>query len=230
MKNLKQIAAETNRFTLEDVPTAWRHGQYCAHKLARQYDVIPEFLLSLEGYEVGQFFECKIQDEGTAKELYYIGDNVDILVKKKNSDVVIKMSLDFRTKKYTFHPDYKELHKYQNISYYLKKDKLNELKEPNGIGVFTANKVDKWTEYCTDYLNVLKAILTEVDDTNAKIEREIADFCHAIKSANVSKYNNITDVETPLFRVRFTHYKDQKYCNKTIEFRGTIEDVITLQK
>ena len=230
MKTLKNIAAETNRFTLEDVPNQWRHNEYCTHKLNREYEPIPDFLLNLEGYEVGHFFECKIQDEGTEKELYHIGDSTSILIKKKGSDIILRLSKSWSTKKYTFHLDYKILNKYQGINYDIKNRKLKELKEPNGIGVFTTKKVNDWFQYNTEYLNILETLLTEIEDGNAKIEREIADFCVNLKGAEVSKYQNITDVNSPLFRVRFTHYKDQKYLNTKIEFKGNLQDILDLQR
>jgi len=219
---LAQFAAKQSMYTAENIPTAWRNDDFDFRIKVGNSD-IPEFIQTAQGYESGLFYECNTQDAGTDKEIKYI-DHSRILVKKTDSDIVMILRKD-RSGKYYFHPEYSFLHQFQNIDHHEKSEVYNKLPEPNKIGTFTLNKLAAWVKYCEDYYTAMSELKSRIDDGNAEIERKITNFIQSTHGATVSTYHGTTDVETPLFRVRFIHNKAAKYCSTDISFKGTIEDV-----
>jgi len=221
-QTLSQFAAKNGMYTVENIPTAWHNEDFDFRTNLGKSD-IPEFIQTAKGYESGLFYECKIQDEGTDKEIKYI-DHSRILVKKVDSNVVMILRKD-RSGKYYFHLDYSFLNQFNSIDHYEKREVYDKLPEPNKIGTFTLNKLDAWVKYCEVYYTAMNELKNRIDDGNAEIERKIAAFIESTHGAKVSKYNGTTDVETPLFRVRFVHNKASKYCSTDITFKGTTGDV-----
>lgn len=230
MKTIKQVAEGFNLYQLQDIPQAWKDYSNFAWRveLGQRDNVIPEFLLTLKGYEVGLFFECETQDKGTEKELKFI-EHARILLKKNDSDLLLMVSQQWRDKKYYLHPLYNYERKFHSVSHYLKKDALKGLVEPNYIGVFTVNKVENWVKYCNEYLQRLETLSVDVNAKNVEIEQKIKSFIDSVEGCEVSKYNNVTDITTSNFRVRFEHFKDQNYLNTKIDFRGSLADVTAIE-
>lgn len=224
MKTLKELAAEHNLYQLNDIPPQWC-GEYCRKDGGRE---IPDFLKNLQGYEVGNFFKCKIQDKGTPKELYFIEYHTEILLKKNGSDLLIRLNEDTYRKKYTFYPYWDYLHKYHNISYYKKQDALKNLKEPDQIGIFSEKKVEDWVKYCHDYIKIMDNLYNEVEEKNAVIEKDIQNFINSLEGCKVSTYQNKTYIETDLFEIQFEHFKDQNYLSQNITFKGTLQDIVKI--
>lgn len=226
MKNLKSLAATFNLYQLNDIPDTHKNYNF-EHAINYGKRNIPEFMLSFKGAEVGLFYECK-QDTNYQNTTTYYVEHSYILVKAVNSDIVLMLKSD-RHNKYNFHPYYSLMHKYQNIAYSIREKGIKELKRPNDIGVFTEKKVNDWLQYCEDYIKALDNVYNEVTGKNNEIQTEIHNFIASIPGCKFSTYQNITDIDTPLFRVRFTHYKDQNYVNKEITFKGGLSAITKIE-
>jgi hypothetical protein len=224
MNTLKQQAEKMNLYMFEDIPSAWKEDkENFEHKVKCEAQDIPEFLLTASGYECGLFYNCRTQDKGTEKERKYI-DHSYILVKKSDSDLILLLAKDWRTKKYRFLPYYDEMLKYRNLSSYAKEE-ANKLKEPNFIGTFTLNKLNAWHNHCIQYMQTLEKIYQANNNKNSEIENKIQSFLDSIKGANVSTYHDKTWIETDLFAVHFNHHKSEGYLNTKIEYKGGLEKV-----
>jgi hypothetical protein len=224
MKNLKTLAAEFNLYSFEDIPAIYKN-QYFDHRIEIGFQKIPEFLITCKDYEVGLFWQgqhdTNIKGEITA---HYI-EHSYILVKRKDSENIMLLRQDWRSKKYRFHLAYCQDRKFAGINYHIKEKALKDLNEPNMIGVFSEKKLNDWAKYVDDYVNTLDNLLADINDENGKIEKQISDFIASLPVKKVSEYHNKTWVTTPLFEVIFEHFKDQKYLSTKISFNGTLADI-----
>jgi len=226
MTTLAQIAAGFSLYQVADIPSRYINDNY-DHRINCGNLKVPEFMTSLKGYEVGVFYECKQDTDYKGVITYYI-EHSYLLVKRNDNDTVLMLKAD-RHNKYYFYPYYSLMHKYNGISYDIKKTALKGLKEPNYIGVFTEKKVNDWFNYCIEYLAILDNTLNDVADKNNEIQNKIDAFIQSVPGCHVSKYQNTTDIETPLFRVRFDHFKDQRYLSTKIDFKGNLSDITRLE-
>ena len=226
MKNLKAVAAEFNLFQVADIPAKYVNDNYDHRVKCGDYNM-PEFITGLKGYESGLFYECKQDADYKGVITYYI-DHSYLLLKKEGSGIMLMVMKD-RNNKYYLHPHYYHLRKYNGINYHIKGEALKAIKEPNYIGVFTEKKIIAWIEYCENYIQILENVYNEVNNKNDEIKAKIAAFIASVPGCKVSTYSNTTDVETKLFRVRFDHFKDQKYLSTKIDFKGDLSDITEVE-
>lgn len=226
MKNLQQLTADLNLFTVENIPLRYKTDSY-DHRIKIGNRDIPEYLKAYKGIEIGLFYECKQDTDYQGKISYYI-DHSYVILKSTGNDILIMLRQD-RNNKYTLHPYYSHLHKYQNISYHLREEKLKGLKEPNLIGVFSDKKVNDWLIYCAEYIRLMDELYNEVNGKNEAIEEKIKSFIQSIPGCKVSTYHNKTDIDTKYFCIRFEHFKDQNYLSTKIEFKGKLEDITKIE-
>lgn len=220
--NLKTLAASFNLYQLQDIPARYKND-YFEHRINCGHKDIPADLLNIKSIEIGLFYECK-QDTNYKNEVTYYVDHSFILIKEINSPVLCMLMAN-SSNKYWLHPYYSLIHKYHGISSYKRNDTIKALKEPNMIGVFNEKKVKDWFNYCYSYITALEDLYNLYNSENEKIEQSIKEFIQNNKGCEVSTYNNITDITAGLFRIRFTHHKDQKYLNTEITFKGTLNDI-----
>ena len=230
MKNLKQLAAQFGYYQAEEIPEKYK--TYSVDWINSEKNDIPEALKKMPSIEIGVFYECKVQDEGTAKELFYVERMcTTILIKSKETHLLMSLrGNDYSSKgKYYLSPDFKVIKKYYDISHYKKEQSLKGLKEPNQIGVFTEKKVSEWIAYCTEYINRMEILFIEVNEKNLEQENQIQDFIKSIPGCSVNAHGNKTWVTTPLFEINFEHFKDQNFLSTKITYRGTLRDVIKIE-
>jgi hypothetical protein len=223
MKTLNQIAESFGLYQVKDIPERYKN-QYFEHKVKIGNAEIPEFITKLENYESGLFYECRQDTSYTGEIIYYI-DHSYVLVKKNDSDLILMLKSDYRSKKHSFYPYYNLVNKYNAINYEIRNSATKEIKEPNYIGVFTEKKVNDWFIYFEKYMQALESAFTEVQDKNKEIEDKIKAFISSVPGCNVTTYQNKTFVKTDLFYVTFEHQKDQKYLSTKMEFRGSLGDI-----
>lgn len=230
MKTLNELAAKFDLYQVKDIGEAWKKDkELFDHRIKCGTQIIPEFMLTLPTYEVGLFYQCQIQDKGTAKEIHYI-EHSYIIVRRKDNDLLMMLKQE-RNNKYYLYPYYNYMHKYHDIDYNLRNTATKGMNEPNHIGVFTEKKVNDWTEYCVKFIAAHENLLTSVNDKNTGIENEITDFIASVQPCEVDKWQNrYTDVTTEHFKVRFEHFRDQNYLNTQITFKGTLKDIAELEK
>jgi hypothetical protein len=225
--NLKETAQKFNLYQLQDIPKEYinentEHRIKCGHK------EIPEFLTTMQGIEIALFYECK-QDTDYKGEVSYYIDYSTILLMSKDSELLMLQS-NWKSKKYYLYPYYNIVSKLKNgMNYEIINRKLKEIKEPNLIGVFTENKVKQWIEYTNKYIQCLQELQSNFNDENTKIEEKINDTIKSIKGCKVQKWSNVTEVSTDMFKIIFKHFKDQKYLNTEINFKGSIQDIVNIQ-
>jgi len=224
---LKGICKAHNLYTLSDIPEQWKQSRYF-ERIENDIDETPQFLKDLQGYESAKFYECRVQDEGTKDELYYI-EHHRILVKKEGSGVVMRLAYDSRAKKYHFHVTWEQLRQFDKMDSYKRQEAIKGISEPNYIGVFSSKKVDDWAQYCEDYM---KAMLTANDELSAKntaIEQKIQSFIDSVQCDKIQSRDGITWVNTPLFEVKFNHSRASGHLHHTVTFKGELSDIIHLQ-
>lgn len=216
MEKVKEILKGYNLYTLEDIPETHK-------KSMKLRDVTEE----QKKYGFFAVYECLEDKDYKGEKYYYVEHSYIVRV----VDDLIIMLLNYKDKFY-LHPFFGNLHKYQNISIYERKRKLKNLKEPNKIGVFTEKKVNDWIQYCKDYIRLMEELYDEFEDINNEIEGKIQQFIESLKDKEVTTWGDslmqTTQVKTSLFYVTFVHYRDQKYLDTRINFRGSIDDISKL--
>jgi hypothetical protein len=217
---LKSAAEKFNMYSAQDVPQEYR--EQSPHIIERQQEPVPD--INTDNFEVGYFYECRIQDAGTPKETKYI-DHCHLLIKALDSDLLLMLKKDWKTKKYYLYPYYDIMYAYQNINHNLRQEAVKDLKEPNKIGVFTEKKLIEWAKYCRDYVQAHEQLLTSVNDANQAIEKEIKDFIDSIPYKQVNAHGNTTYIKTDYFSITLTHNRESKYLDKRIQFNGGLDAV-----
>lgn len=237
MKNLNEVAARYNLFTFDNIPNGWDKS-----RISSDTKSIPDYLLKCDLIEIDLFWECRIQDPGTDRELKYI-EHGRILLKSKNNEILLRLAgNDYQNpNKYWFHTDYSFEHKQITLQetergshivlyHTLRTTATKNLSEPNKIGVFTDKKVNQWLEYCENYNN---AIETKVSETKAQNQAH-RDYIESVisslstKTVTKSKDENRIWIKTPLFEINFELDVSQAYLKKELRFNGKIEDIIKL--
>lgn len=224
MKTLKELAANFNLFTFDDVPAKYRTN---LDRVSQFSEPIPE----LPGLESGYFYTCTYDTDYNGKTTFYVQSHGSILCKHPDHDFMMRLSFDSRAKKYSFFLSWEEMRKYQDISTYLRDNALKGLDKPNMIGVFTAKKITDWVSYCAEYKRRLDALYDEVNEKNSGQVKELKDFAERMKNLGAEVRErmdgkNLTlQIDTGLFDVWIKHHADQNYIEKKIRFEGEIKDV-----
>jgi hypothetical protein len=231
MTTLKQLAAEKNLFAYPDIPKKWRGYNFDfktkdVNEL-KNITILKE-IQKLDNYEIDLFFECRTQDEGTAKELNYI-EHSHIIVKRKDSDVLMILKESYKSERYFFHLAYHLLHKYHKISHYKRDEALKTISEPQKIGVFSVKKLDAWINYCIDYKNTLDALLNDVTEKNKQVDEEIKNFIDSLPQKTVRDHKDRVYIDTDLFSVIFEIDRPSAYLRTDIRYKGGLENVVKIQ-
>lgn len=235
LDQMKELAAKYNYFMINEIPENVLVDKYFAENF--QYEKnrfnnvnIPEGLLKCENIIFGVFAEVRQQLKSITKEheLFHI-DNFKILIYSEKANCLLQL-LKNNKDKYYLHPIYEVLNKLQiNTSYEQRKPFINEIFEPNYIGVFTEKKINDWVEYCNQYINALQLCEDKIHSEKNANELIIQNTIDSLPYAKVSKYHNTTDIETKLFRMRFNLLNNGAYLINQIEFKGSLNDIISLQ-
>jgi hypothetical protein len=236
---IETLAANFNLFTTENLPEkfkAYYNERIETNEYKKNVGLIPEFILNNSNYESGIFWECRIQDEGTKKECYYIEHSYKLVLKKDSSTLLMLMS-NYNTKgKFCLHPYFGELRSLENkIDSYKKRYEIEKLKKPCLIGVFSEKKLNDWVNYCNDYINTLKALNNEISEKNKVAEKEINDFINSLNGKCTvrvweAKYNDYKSwcIETELFEVNFKLTEESGYLQQEIKFKGNLNNVAAI--
>lgn len=235
LDQMKELAAKYNYFMINEIPENVLADKYFAEHFQYQKDRfsnvnIPEGLLKCENIIFGVFGEVRQQFKSITKEheLFHI-DNFRILIYSEKANCLLQL-LKNNKDKYYLHPIYEVLNKLQHkTSYEQRKPFVNEIIEPNYIGVFTEKKINDWIEYCNQYINALQLCEDKIHSKKSTNELTIQSTIDSLPYAKVSKYHNTTDIETKLFRIRFELLDNGAFLNKKIEFKGSLNDIISLQ-
>ena len=217
--NFITAAALKGYYTIDNLPTEvntnqWFKDRFEWYKTQWERFVLPE---SLNFDNVGKFM--KVDKEG---DLYHMerivilafdGDNLRSVFSYKGKYVMYPLSEDIYT--YT-----------KNID---NRDRPN-LKEPNGIGVFTAKKINDWLNYCSLYVAALKELSEKNQSKETKNRQIIEQFISDIKKADpkvkVWNWSNEFRVETKNFDVTFKLLDKGTFLSKEIRFKGELSDII----
>lgn len=232
---LQEIASKFNLFTYEGMTQEYK--DIFDNKLndysKKPRFTIPEFFNNNPSFEIGIYYQCKVEDARTDKEYKYIEHNY-ILVKYINSELIFILS-DIWNKqgKFSLYPYYEYFNKFNSISNSLKNAVREKENEPNYIGVFSDKKVIQWVTYQERQINALNALLIEVNNKNIENENFVNDFIKKLgDKATVSKWENRTqkhyNIHTALFDVYFTIHLDINYLEKKISFKGDINEIIKI--
>jgi len=223
-----------NLFTREQLPPVYFSKQYLngstfdysEHINSAKMDLPDE---CLRNFHPVLMFEAREQKKNFSEEieLYYI-EHFYTIFKSPNGNLCL-LRYDQRAKKYWFTPHYGYYREAQNIRHYVRERARKDagIVEPNKIGKFTEKKVSEWLEYCDREIEFLNSLVSDVQDKNKTIERQIADFAIA-SGGDVSQWHNNTEVKTKNFTVIFTHDKASQYLTTKIEFNGGLNDVLRL--
>lgn len=229
--SLKDMAAALNLYTVDNLPDT--HKALFEERHRRIFtDNTPEFLKNLQGYEAGDFMECKkMKVEGHDPEYYYI-EHSFVLVKSRKSDVIMRLQSQRMApakRSFCFFNFYDVVKRFDVIDYRLRDEATNNLSRPNNIGSWTAAKVEQWQTYCEQYIKVLQQVEAELKIKNEAVENEINDFVKAIANCKTGTFKGSTEVTAKHFTVTFTHDKSNGYLSTKIEFTGKLKDVIKLE-
>jgi len=233
MKNLNEIASQYNLFQSNKIPKDWI--EYWDNNM-NDYQkskgiVLPQFIVENKNFEIGLFFECKIQDAGTDKEFKYI-DNNYILVKYIHSETICIVKYESRSKKYILNPLYNLYSKYYNVLGSMRNEVYKSVNSPNLIGVFTEKKLIDWVTYCTDLVNAFESKYNEVNNKINDGQIEIDNFIKSLdgKNAKIERFKNKTYIETNLFYISLTLDSQSGYLSNEIRYKGGLKDIIEITK
>jgi hypothetical protein len=190
---------------------------------------LPSDILSKFDYDI--LFDCRKQFKYNSNEveLYYIEHSYTMFLTPGGNLAMLRQN---NKGKWYFFPYYSYFTAWQKISYHIREEEIKKagLKEPNYIGVFTEKKVSEWLKYCDDYLQLIDSVIEAKNDKNTDIEKAISDFIEK-SCGKVSSWGNeerTTEVQLPLFRVLFKHFKSSQYLSTEISFKGTLNDILTI--
>lgn len=240
MKTTKiyEIAKQFNYFTFENMPENVLNDKWFKDRVdfkKEQFNriSIPDGLLKLEDIEVCIFAKVREQflnnfknSEIKEHELFYI-DNFYVCVYVEKYDCF--MQLMQTGDKFHFFPVYELINKLQMAtSDEQRKPFLDNVKQPNEIGVFTAKKINDYAIYCNNYISALTECNKAVKNKKAENEAKIKTTIDALTGCKVSNYNNTTKIQTKLFKIRFELLENGAYLSQTIDYIGGLNDIINL--
>jgi hypothetical protein len=236
MKTSKQFQNNAKAFNLyikENVPTTHTATQILNGREWSYKDKLNESLIlpseELKKFKHDLFFECRTQLKNNSEEveLYYI-ERSQLLFESPEGNLIMLWK---HKNKFTFGPYYGHYREVQKISHYIREKAYKEsgLKEPQQIGVFTEKKINDWLKYCDELIKFNAELVKVHTSKNDDLMKEVEEFIKKSKG-RVSKYQNIIDIDTDNFRVRFTVQKDQNYISKQITFKGDLNTILELSK
>jgi len=187
---------------------------------------IPDGLMSLKNVQCGAFVKIKEElNRDGAHSLYFVDYPNRILVFSDKTE--IPLMLRENNGKYYLFPIYEELHKIQlNTNYEQRKEFLQEVKEPNHIGVFTAKKVEAWVDYCINYIDACKKASAFMESKKAENLAYIEHVISSVECKGVQRYHDFTIIETNYFTIEFELQDNGFYLRKKVVFKGGIETII----
>lgn len=235
---LKELAAKDNLFLIGEMPQKFFKNEYFAknfahYKTKQNYHIkeLPEFIKNNDNLESGLFFEVREQlvNNSGELELYYI-ENCYWLVKHKDFDFYTMLTSSWNAKgKMFFQLPFSFYNKYNNISNFLKSEATKKIISPSNIGVFTDKKILDWFNYNKDFLNAYSELKDNVDTKNNELQSEIDNFICALNGkCKISIHDNSTYINTDIFEVTFQIFKDQNYLSKKINFKGGLNEIISI--
>jgi hypothetical protein len=233
MKTIQAIAAQYNLYLQSDLPKEYK--EYWDNRM-NEYNkglkvAIPQFIVDNPNFDVGLFFECRIQDEGTEKEYKYIEHNY-ILVKREGSDLICMLKSNNKGKYYLY-PYYSLLRKFiSDISNHETKEVYEELlrKEPNLIGVFTEKKLNDWFDHCQLKVHLFKQKYEEINGKSEESKQIVLDFIEKLgDKCTVKQHKNWWAVETKHFYVDFTLDYQSGWLDQKIRFKGKLQSIIDIE-
>ena len=187
---------------------------------------IPEGLMSLKNVQCGAFVKIKEEfNRDGAHSLYFVDYPNRILVFSDKTE--IPLMLRENKGKYYLFPIYEELHKIQlNTNYEQRKEFLQEVKEPNHIGVFTEKKVEAWVDYCINYIDACKKASAFVERKKAENLAYIEHVISSVECRGIQRYHDYTIIETNYFTIEFDLQDNGSYLRKKVVFKGDIKTII----
>jgi hypothetical protein len=223
MSTLKSLAQKFNLYTSSDLPDVYKkyYNEMCENTQVTKVKV-PD--LEYPDFDLDLFFECRVQDAGTNKELYYI-ERYYIIVKHKSSDVLFMLMTNNQGKFY-LHPYYGQSYKYNGIDPYKKNELLSTIKEPHYIGVFSERKLVDWVKYGIQYMATLESLYIQVNEANEAHKKNIDLFISSLNGdCKINHYDNSWHITTKLFDVTFNLDKRNGYLSHNIIFKGGLTSV-----
>ena len=230
-KTIYQLAAKYGYYTFDSIPEHIKNDDF--FKSSKEWNdpkfyekPIPEGLMSLKNVQCGAFVKIKEEfNRDGAHSLYFVDYPNRILVFSDKTE--IPLMLRENKGKYYLFPIYEELHKIQlNTNYEQRKEFLQEVKEPNHIGVFTAKKVEAWVDYCINYIDACKKASAFVESKRAENLAYIEHVINSVECKDVRRYHDYTIIETNYFTIEFELQDNGSYLRKKVVFKGGIETII----
>jgi hypothetical protein len=231
-KSIHDIAKEFNLYTYENMSEEYKDiYDNKLNKWNKEIKTpIPNLFLNNDSFEIGIFFQCKIEEEYKYIEHQYT------LIKYKNSDILFRLHEVARKKdKYELGLYFDYYNKYQNISYHNRNEAIKTIQEPNYIGVFTEQKVLNWIEYNLKYIEVMENLLNEINAKNIENEREVLKYIDSLEGKGEVRKRTIQNeiqyyISTNLFDVNFTIHLGSSYLSESFRFKGNIKDIVNITK
>ena len=230
MKTL-ELAAKHGYYTIDSIPEHIKNDDYFKSNKGWNnpefYEKpIPEGLMSLKNVQCGVFVKIKeeFNNDGT-HSLYFVDYPYMILI--FSDKIEIPLMLREKKGKYYLFPIYEEVNKLQlNTSYEQRKEFLQDVKEPNYIGVFTEKKVEAWVDYCVNYIDACKKASASVESRKAENLAYIEHVINSVECKGVHRYHDYTVIETNYFTIEFELQDNGVYLRKKVVFKGGVETII----
>ena len=233
MKTIKDKAAEFNYYQLDNIPQnalkdAWFNDRLEWYKESYNKKIIPESLKELN-FQIGVFMKVKQQlNSMTNEHELYFCDHCYILIYDVSNDILLQLSES--RGKYWFYPIHEVINRLTaNMSSDQRQDAIKGIKEPNQIGVFTANKVLAYFEYCKLYVGALKNKAILISNKESLNRIEIENFIKSLNNPKVTNHKNVYWIDTNYFEVKFELVNNGTYLDKTIKYKGTLSDILTIE-
>lgn len=228
MKNLQTIAASYNLYSLDNLPTEFKESYNKLPNYKKEIEAsFPKILKQYKSIETGVYFNCE------SGENYTTIENVTILVKSKNNDIVCVLNSDYASKgKFEIMVLWELTTKLRkNLSSYKASELYNAIKKPNKIGVFTEKKVNDWLTWCSDYYNLLKLENNKAENKIAESESKLDKIISQLKSKTeqIGKSNDSsrTYIYTKNFDLTIEIDRSGNFYTK-VHYKGDLETTINL--
>lgn len=232
LSELKAWAAENKMYVAEDIPADCMNG-HTERTIKREMPKIPDFFVGNKNYIVAVFWFAYDYSSLDGTHERGIEDHCRIIVLDVRSEIVATMSVPDRfgiKNTYTFHipqPAYKII---RSLSCSVIDKAIEGINMPNKIGVFSEKKVQDWLKYVRDYHVAIGKAYADVCLKNAQNKLKIGEFIAQVGQCEAIEYGNSTTIDTKHFRVVFRWNTQDGTMFSSIEYRGTIEDIISLEK
>lgn len=225
-----EIAAKYGYYTFSSIPEHIKNDPYFKSNKEWSdpefYEMnVPYGLDKIKCIQYGSFVKIKEQlKHDGSHELYYI-DFAKILVFSDKAD--FPLMLQESKGKYYLFPIYEEINKIQRYtSYEQRREFLQEVKEPNRIGVFTEKKVEAWVDYCINYVDACKKASAFMESKKAENLAYMEHVISSVDCKSVQRFNDYTIIETNYFTIEFELLDHGFYLKKKVVFKGGIDAII----